>query len=288
MTTQGTFHGTDGAELYYRINEPESRPKAAVILIHGFGDHSGGLQNLSKSLVQNRYCVYALDLRGHGKSSGKRGFISSWDEFRGDLQELQRLVALERPTLPLFIVGHSMGGVITLDYALDHQTGISGAAVISPAISYKATPLEKFGITIMGKLKPDFSFTKKGNFHLHVKDPELQAKLNPEGLRHNTVTPGLGRGLLHAIDRVEEEAGNIQLPFLLQYGLDDRITPPEKLREFFSHVGSPDKRVYEYALAKHRPFDENGREVVLEDLTCWLDQQVEKAQRVSIKFAGRT
>ena len=125
MSSQGTFNGVDGAELFFRVLEPLTAPKAAIILIHGHGDHSGGLQNISESLVKNKYIVYAFDLRGHGQSSGKRGFIRSWDEFRGDLHEFRKLVALDQPELPLYIVGHSMGGLITLDYSLDYSDGIA-------------------------------------------------------------------------------------------------------------------------------------------------------------------
>lgn len=285
MTTEGTFYGVGGAELFYRVIKPKAVPKAAVILVHGFGDHSGGLQNLSTSLAKNNYIVYAFDVRGHGKSSGKRGYIQNWSEFTGDLHEFRELVLQEHPLLPLFIVGHSMGGVITLDYALDYREGISGVIAISPAISYQATPLERFGITVLGKLKPDFRFTKKGNFQVKSKDPSLQAKHNPDGLRHNTITPALGRGLLKAVTRVVNSAQAIEVPLLLQYGLDDKITPPKKLRDFFNEVASADKQFVEYPFVKHRPFDEAGREVFFRDLVYWLDQQVRKQRDGSLASA---
>ncbi|MGM0901195.1 MAG: alpha/beta hydrolase [Bacillota bacterium] len=286
-TTEGRYIGIGGTELFYRRIKPRTKSKAAVILIHGFGDHSGGLQNLSTSMVKNKYTVYAVDLRGHGKSSGKRGFIRSWSEFRGDIHELRKLVAIEEPKLPLYIIGHSMGGVIALDYTLKHSEGIAGVVAISPGISYEPTAFERFGVLLMGKLKPDLSITKSGNFQLQAKDPALQAKYNPEGLRHNTATPGLGRGLLHASKRVMNNALSIKVPLLLQYGLDDKITPPKKLNKFFEQVGSKDKQVLEYAYARHRPFDEVGREKFLGDLINWLDQKTSEKHKVLYKSAGR-
>jgi alpha-beta hydrolase superfamily lysophospholipase len=275
MTTEGTFQGAGRAKLYYRSIKPKGTPKAAVILVHGFGDHSGGLQNLSTRLLDNKYIVYALDLRGHGKSAGKRGYVQSWGEFKEDLQEFEKLVAYQQPKLPVFLVGHSMGGLISLDYAIEHGERLSGVAAISPAISYQAAAFERFGLMIMNRLKPDFPFIKKGNFKLNQKDPDLQAKQNPEGLRHNTITPALGRCLLQAISRVEKQSSALKLPFLLQYGLDDKITPPEKLRAFFRQAASTEKQVSEYPGARHRPFDEAGKEKFLDDLTAWLDHQVE-------------
>lgn len=286
-TTEGRYIGFGGAELFYRKIKPRTKSKGAVILIHGFGDHSGGLQNLTTSMVKNKYIVYAVDLRGHGKSSGKRGFIRSWSEFRGDIHELRKLVALEEPKLPLYVIGHSMGGVIALDYTLKFSAGIAGVVAISPGISYEPTAFERFGVMVMGKLKPDLSITKSGNFQLQAKDPALQAKHNPEGLRHNTATPGLGRGLLRASKRVMNNALSIKVPLLLQYGLDDKITPPKKLNQFFEQVGSKDKQVLEYAYSRHRPFDEVGREKFLGDLINWLDQQTNEKHKVQYKSAGR-
>jgi alpha-beta hydrolase superfamily lysophospholipase len=287
MATEGTFNGIDGAELFFRMIEPLSAPKAAVILVHGHGDHSGGLWNLSASLVKNEYIVYALDLRGHGKSSGKRGFIRNWDEFRGDLHEFRKLVSFDQPQLPLYIVGHSMGGLIALEYALDHSAGISGMIAISPAISYEMTPFEQFGMTLMSKFKPDYTINKLANTRMLMKkNSEMHAKYYSDRLRHNTVTPGLGSELIQAILRTVNQVQSIKLPLLLQYGLDDKITPPTKLRQFFHQVASTDKQLSEYPLAKHRPFDGVGRETFLGDLVGWLDQQLDKKQKVFYREIG--
>lgn len=263
--------------------EPLTAPKAAIILIHGHGDHSGGLQNISESLVKNKYIVYAFDLRGHGQSSGKRGFIRSWDEFRGDLHEFRKLVALDQPELPLYIIGHSLGGLITLDYSLDYSEGIDGIVAISPGISYEVTRLEKLGISLMGRIKPDYSINKSGNLQLVARDSSKFTKYYSDVLRHNTVTPGLGRGLIQAISLVLEHPQSLKLPLLLQYGLADKITPPTKLRQFFNLIASEDKQAIEYASAKHRPFDEVGKKKFLGDLVGWLDQQVAENQQVLYK-----
>ncbi|WP_053363296.1 alpha/beta hydrolase [Bacillus sp. FJAT-27251] len=287
MTAEGTFYGAGRTEVYYRIIKQKGTPKAAVILVHGFGDHSGGLHQLSAGLSEKKYTVYALDLRGHGKSAGKRGYVQNWDEFKEDLQKFEKLIGQQQPKLPVFLVGHSMGALISLDYAMDHGEGLSGVAAISPAISYQASLLERIGLMILNVLKPDLPLIKKGNFKLKEKDSELQEMVNPEGLRHNTITPALGRGLLQAISRVERQAQELKLPFLLQYGLDDRITPPEKLRRFFGQAGSFEKQVREYRGVRHRPFDEAGKAMVLDDLTAWLDQQMEKNYQGMYKSAGR-
>jgi alpha-beta hydrolase superfamily lysophospholipase len=283
MTKEGTFTGVDGTELFYRIIEPLTAPKATVIIVHGHGDHSGGLHNISFSLVNEGYIVYTFDLRGHGKSSGKRGFIKSWDEYRGDLHEFRKLVSKKQPGLPLYFIGHSMGGVIALDYAIDFSSGIAGVIAISPAISYEVTRFERLGITIMGKLKPDLSINKSRKFQLMTKNSAMAAKFYSDSLRHNTITPGLGRGLIQGVSRVLNQAPLMTMPFLLQYGLRDKITPPTKLGSFFKHVSSKDKQLIEYPAAKHRPFDGAGKEQFLSDMITWLDQQVEKIQKDKVQ-----
>lgn len=276
MTREGTFIGVDGAELFYRIIEPLTAPKATVIVVHGHGDHSGGLHNISFGLVQEGYIVYTFDLRGHGKSSGKRGFINSWDEYRGDLHKFRKLVSKKQPGLPLYMIGHSMGGVIALDYAIDYSSGISGVIAIAPAISYEVTRFERLGITLMSKWKPDLSINVSRP--LMAKNSAMAAKYYSDSLRHNTITPGLGRGLIQGITRVLDQAPLITMPFLLQYGLRDKITPSAKLGSFFKQVSSKDKQLFEYPAAKHRPFDGAGKEQFLKDMITWLDQQVEKTQ----------
>ena len=287
MITEGTFNGVDGTELFFRVIEPLTAPKAAVIVIHGHGDHSGGMHNLIAGLVNHEYSVYAFDLRGHGKSAGKRGFIQSWDEFSGDLHEFRKLVSFDQPNLPLYIVGHSIGGLITLEYALEHSTGISGIVAISPAISYEVTSVEQLGISLMNRLKPDYSIKKSGRIRLLKKKSAIRAKYESDSLRHNIVTPGLGHSLIQAISRVINKAPSITLPFLLQFGLDDKITPPTKLRYFFNLVASKDKQLVEYSLSRHRPFDEVGRETFLGDLVGWLDQQNDKQQKEITRSSDR-
>lgn len=273
MTTEATFYGVNEVELFYRVFKPEAAPKAAVILVHGHGDHSGGLQNLSACLANHDYVVYAFDLRGHGKSPGKRGYIRTWAEYRGDLHEFRKLVSSELSGLPLYIAGHSLGGVIVLDYSLDHGDGLDGIIAIAPATSYEVTRTEKLLVSLMGKLKSDYSIEKHGNLEVLTKDPEVISRLSSDDLRHNTVTPGLGRGLMQTVVRLTNEAQSIQHPFLLQFGLDDEITPPTKLRQFYNSVGSQDKQKWEYPSMRHRPFDDLGREQFLADMDGWLDKK---------------
>ncbi|WNR44992.1 alpha/beta hydrolase [Paenibacillus roseipurpureus] len=273
---EGTLRGVGGATLFYRRTaRPEAPVKGVIILVHGHGDHSGGLANMCDALVRSGYIVYAADSRGHGRSPGIRGFIRSWDEYTGDLHAMRELAKSEFPQLPLFIVGHSLGGVISTDYVLTRETGLSGLVLVAPAISYKMTTFEKWLIRILGKVRPQLTIQKKGgSIEGLTQDPDMMAKLQSDPLRHSTITPGLGVGLSQAVPRIMQQAASLKLPLLLQYGLEDQMTPPEKLEQFLLAVGSLDKTSHAYATMRHRPFDDVGREQFLADLIHWLDQHV--------------
>lgn len=270
---EATICGYGGVELFYRkFVKPGICPKGVVIAVHGHGDHSGGLTNITAMLAENDFIVYSFDMRGHGKSPGIRGFVRTWEEYRGDLHAIRELAVSENPGFPLYIAAHSLGGVVSLDYMLFHGTGVAGIALIAPALSYEVTRSEKWLVALMGKVKPNFTVNKSGDSAKLTRDSAIAEKLNADPLRHNTVTPGLGLGLMQAIPRIMNRAKAITAPLLLQYGLDDEITPPAKLREFFKAVGSPEKQRLEYDGMRHRPFDDLGRDRFLADLLTWLDR----------------
>jgi alpha-beta hydrolase superfamily lysophospholipase len=271
-TKQDYFWGLDGARLFYQLYEPNVQARATVIVVHGHGDHSGGLVRVCEKLTENGYIACALDLRGHGKSPGTRGYIRSWGQFRGDLHAFRERVDQLYPKLPRFILSHSLGGVISIDYCLHHGKGIQGLIAIAPAISYKVKFVERLFVSLVGLIKSDLMIVKKGKPSLLTQDKIILEKLNADQLRHTIVTPGLGRGLIKIVPQILKKAGKIQTPFLMQIGMDDVVTPPSKLRNFFEVVGSSDKEMIEYKNTRHRPFDDLIREQFFEDLFSWLDK----------------
>ncbi|WP_163971182.1 alpha/beta hydrolase [Oceanobacillus halotolerans] len=278
--TEGTFQGFQELTIFYREFSPEKDPKGVVIIVHGLGDHSGGIRNLCEALVENGYRSYVHDLRGHGKSPGTRGFIRDWEEYRNDLHAFCKLVTEINPDLPVYLIGHSIGGVIAVDYAINNASKLGGLITISPAISYETSFMEKLLITVMGKLKSDYTIDQGDDLAYLTKDENELQPLKNDTLRHSTVTPGLGKSLMKTLPRMMEQVKTIRIPFLLQFGLDDTITPPEILRTFFEEVGSDEKEKYEYQSVKHRPFDDTDKETFLQDMVSWLDEQTENIYRL--------
>lgn len=270
--TDHTCNGAGGAELFYQSWLPDGTLRGVVLAQHGHGDHSGGLINLVEALLAHGYAVYAPDLRGHGRSPGARGGLRDWSQYRQDLHAIRTRVAAQHPDLPLFLLGHSLGGVVVLEYVLHHGQGLAGAIAIAPAISYEPTRGERWLMQLLGPLAPGIAVTEQADYSQLTRDPAVVTRLQADSLRHGTKTVGLGRGLMAAVPTIMARAGEFPLPLLLIAGLADPITPPAKLRDFFAAVGTADKEWREYAELRHRPFDELGREQVLADLTAWLAQ----------------
>lgn len=272
LRSEGSFAGAHGTQLYYRSLLPAASPKAVVILLHGLGDHSGGMQTISRHLCEHLYATYAFDLRGHGKSPGTRGYVRSWEDYRGDLHAFRHLVRELHPDLPLFLVAHSLGGLISLDYCLHEDAGLAGLVVIAPALSYTFKPIEKWLIFVMCCIKPDYTVEKPVHAR-HDRSSERSGWTHGDPLRHQIVTPGLGRGMITAQSTLKKRAAALRVPFFLQYGTQDRVTPPQQLLPFFEAVGSKDKQQIAYANMRHRPFDEEGNAAFLADLLKWLDER---------------
>lgn len=275
---EGLFSAADGTRLFFRAWVPHGKPKAAVIVVHGHGDHSGGMETISRHLVVHDYAVYAFDLRGHGKSPGTRGFIRTWREYRQDMHAFRMLVCSEHPGLPLFLVGHSLGALICLDYCLYHGTGVAGLAAISPAISFRANALDRALIHLMCLIKPDYTVAMPGRRSGISRARPASSGYYADPLRHNTVTPGLGRGIMLVQKSLLRQAHTLRLPILLQYGLEDGIASPMKLRSFFQMLGSAEKQRIEYVGMAHRPFDEPGYRAFLADLLGWLEKRVKAGE----------
>ncbi len=136
----GTFAGANGLALYYQSWLPlDRRHKAVLLNLHGLGDHSGLYPTIASYFPSRGTAVYAYDMRGNGRSPGQRAYLHHWEEYRGDLHAFLSRVREWEPGLPIFVLGHSLGGLIVLEYALHHPAGMSGAVAAAP-------PLGKLGV----------------------------------------------------------------------------------------------------------------------------------------------
>ncbi|HQU16947.1 MAG: hypothetical protein B7Z66_06430 [Chromatiales bacterium 21-64-14] len=272
--SEGTFRGADGVELHYRRWRPEDA-RAVLVIMHGISEHSGRYANVVNAVVPQGYAVYGFDLRGHGRSPGQRGYIESWREYREDLAAFITRIAEWEPHLPRFLLGHSMGGVIALDYCLEHPQGVSGVIASAPALGEIRLPRVLWALAhVMHRFWPRFSVRLPLSPADVSRDPAVMRDIDADPLIHSQGSARLGIELQRAARRVQERAREFRVPLLIVHGGADRLVPLEGSRRFMRHVLFPDKELLEYAGGYHELYNDIIRDQVLADTLRWLERHL--------------
>lgn len=269
---EGTFSGFGGLELYYQRWRPEGEPKAALAIVHGFGEHSGRYGNVVDWLVPKGYAVYAFDLRGHGRSPGRRGYINEWAEFRGDVRAFLELVREQEPGRAVFLLGHSMGGLIVLEYALHHPEGLAGVIASGPVLAQVGvSPFLMTLSKILSGILPRLTLDTKLDATTISRDPAVVAAYVDDPLVHSLGTPRLGTELTRAIEWTQAHAAEMRAPCLIVHGSADRLAPPEGSHIFYENMTLSAKERQVYEGYYHEVFNDVGKERVLAAVEAWIE-----------------
>ncbi len=278
---EGKFPGVGGFDLYYQSWHPGGEIKGILAIVHGLGGHSGLYQTIVEHLLPKEYAIYSFDLRGHGRSSGQRGYINTWAEFRDDLRTFLNLIQQQQPGYPIFLLGHSMGGVIALDYTLRYlqdKSALSGVIAFAPSIGQVGVPLSR---VVLGKLLsqvwPRFSLNIGLDFSAGSRDQKILDSYIQDKLRHTLATARLSTEFFATVDWIHTHAEKWQVPLLILHGSADRIALPAGSEIFYQNVTYPDKLRIEYPGGYHDlHYDINYIEVIT-DLSNWMDQHLPAA-----------
>lgn len=245
--------------------------RGVLINLHGLGDHSGLYPTLSDHFTARGFAVHAFDLRGNGRSPGARGHIGSWREYREDLRRFVAIVRGEEPGLPIFLLGNSLGGLIVIEYALQHPEGLRGVIAVAPPLGPLGvpTPLLLLG-RVLSRVWPGFSLETGMDLSGLARDPAVAAEVLADPLFHRRGSARLSTEVVDAIARVHDGAARFSLPLLILHGSADRMVPPQGSRRFVASVRHADRRLIEYPGGYHALFADEGREVVLADLERWM------------------
>ena len=263
----------DGARLALRRVEPATvPPRALILLLHGFGDHSGRYAHAAAWLAARGYSVWALDQRGHGRSPGPRGHITRFAEYLADVAALRRRAAAEVPA-PQVLLGHSFGGLVALRYLETAPQGLAGTVVISPFIAVaRRPPAWKLTLArvLAGPLPGLGMSTGLDPAHLST-DPAVGQSARSDPLYHARMTPAAWREIQSAQAAVVAERDRIVGPLLVLLAGDDRIVS-RPAAEALARTLPAETIVYEGMF--HEILNERDRERVLTDLGAWLDRVV--------------
>ena len=270
---EGSFKGVRDANIYYQAWLPDGEAKAVLLIVHGLGEHSGRYMNVVDAVVPRGYAVYALDHIGHGKSDGGREVVKRFEDYTDTLTTYLALVKGREAGKPVFLMGHSMGGLIASFYLLDHQDAFSGAVISAAAV--KIGDAVSQGTIFMSKILSAIA-PRLGVLALDAgaisRDPEVVRAYADDPLVFHGKTPArLAAEMLKAMMRVTAEAGAISLPVLIVQGSEDKLVDPGGAQMLHDTVSSQDKTLKIYPGMFHEVCNEPERALVLEDIATWLD-----------------
>lgn len=253
---------------------PEAPPKAVTMIAHGYGEHIGRYAHVISALTGRGYAVYGLDHRGHGRSPGPRARITRFDEYVDDLHLLGRRVAGEWPDLPCFLIGHSMGGLIAVRYALRYQSELSGLVVSDPALRITDDIpqfVQKIGQAI-AVVAPGLPLVPPKINNILSTDPAVEAAFKADPLcYHGWTTAGMARQLLLAGEDARRRLDQLTLPLLIMHGGDDHLTSPAGSRQLYEQAQNADKTFKIWPGLRHEIFNEPIRDEVITFMLDWLD-----------------
>ena len=278
---EGTFKGSDDLTLYYQCWHPEAPVRAVLAIVHGLGGHSAQFGNVIQALVPKHYAIYGFDARGNGRSPGQRGYINTWSEFRDDLCLFLQWVKTQEPNCPLFLLGHSVGAVIVLDYGLrcpDEAATLQGVIISAPIIGQTGvSPIKVLLGQLLSPFLPRFSLSTGLDEDTGARDPAIVAGYRNDPLRHSRVTARFGTEFLATVAWIHAHAADWRVPLLILYGGSDRVALPDGGRRFFEQAGGLDKDLHDYPDSYHELFDDLDYQMVLADLENWLERHLSPA-----------
>jgi acylglycerol lipase len=269
---EGSFAGQHNYLIYYQAWLPEKDPKAILLVSHGLAEYGGRYRCLAERFVPLGFGVFALDHQGHGRSQGKPGYVTRFEEYPADLETFCDIVRRKYPDIKIFLLGHSLGGTIAAVHAIRHQDDLGGlvlsGSILKPGESVSWPAI--LAARLLGRLAPragmniidaDFLSHDKGVVAAYRDDPLVH---------HGKITYHLGTEILGAMQGILQNMSHIKLPVLIMYGGSDRLCNPAGSEMLFRGISSNDRTIKQYEGLYHEIFNEPERDKVLADLEKWL------------------
>jgi alpha-beta hydrolase superfamily lysophospholipase len=272
----GSLRGVGGRHIFWRSWSPDDgTARALIVLVHGLGEHSGRYDHVVARLVDEGYAVHALDHRGHGRSDGPRALIEDMDDAVADLDTLVDMAVVAQPGLPVFMLGHSMGGLIGLRYALAHQDRLAGLILSAALAQLDAVPrpLELVGraLSVIAPRAPLIAIDPT----LVSRDPAVVEAYRSDPLVHHGKVPArTAVQLADTVKRFPSTVSAITVPTLILYGTADGLATPAGSVMLAERIGTADLTAKAYDGLFHEILNEPERETVLGDIVSWLGARV--------------
>ena len=274
--TERSFDGIGGVRIVYDVWTPDSPPAGVVVLAHGYAEHARRYDHVAARFAEAGLVTYALDHRGHGRSGGKQVYVRDISEYAEDFHTLVGIARSEHPGLKLVVVGHSMGGGIVFTYGVEHPDDYDAMVLSGPAVAAHASvpPVKRVLAKVLGRIAPGLP-AENLPADAVSRDPQVvTAYENDPLVYHGKLPAGVGRALITVGETMPQRAAAITAPLLVVHGDKDRLIPVEGSRRLVECVGSTDVHLKEYPGLFHEVFNEPEKDLVLDDVTAWIESKL--------------
>lgn len=242
--------------------------KAVILIVHGLAEHSGRYDYVVSKLNSYKYSVYRFDNRGHGKSGGERIFIDDYNKFINDVDEMIDLIKEENEGKKVFIIGHSMGGMIATLYGIKHPNKVDGI-ILSAGVTADKSGL----ISSNNKLSPN-DMVENELSSLICKNQDMINDYNNDSLVAHQISGSMFIECNKAIKYIQDNLYEFKYPVLILHGEQDKIVFPEDSKTLFEHIGSRYKKIKIYKDMYHEILNEYDRDEVLKDINNWIRKEL--------------
>lgn len=272
---QEKITGAKGLKIFVRSFLPEGGGvRGVVVICHGVNSHSGYYLWAGEQLAASGLAVYALDLHGRGLSEGERFYLDTVDDYVADVDAVVELAKSRHAGLPIFLLGHSAGGVTSCVYTLEHQAKLAGLICESFAFQVAAPDFALQVVKGLSHLAPHLGVLKMKNEEFS-RDPDVVRTMNGDPLIHDESQPSATvAALVRADERLKVEFPLITLPVFILHGTADKVTNPKGSQFFYETSGSKDKTLKLYDGHVHDLLSDTGREQVMDDIKQWIGDRL--------------
>jgi alpha-beta hydrolase superfamily lysophospholipase len=270
--SDGTIVGVKGRRLAYRTWEA-ANARAALVVVHGLGEHSGRYAEFGERMAGYGVSTFAMDLRGHGLSEGRRGHVASFDIFLQELDRFRREVeGLADFRIPLFLLGHSFGGLIALRYQEEYNTRFEGAILSAPWLATAPTVRrwKANAAQFLSKLLPSMPFRAGIRSEDLTHDADVVASRDADPLVHDRITPRLFSETSTAMGLALQRSDRIHEPLLFLLAGDDRLVDTERSLTVARAIPAPDVTVRVFPGYFHEVLNEVGRTTIHREIRDWI------------------
>ena len=276
--TESSFKGVGGLNISTRSWHPGAEAlRGVLVIIPGFNSHSGYYEWVASQLVSEGLAVYSIDHRGRGKSDGERFYVQNFEDYVTDVASFVAIIKKQESGLPVFMLGHSAGGVVACNYAIDYQQELAG--LICESFAYEV-PAPDFALAVLKGLShiaPHAHVLKLHNEDFS-RDPRVVESMNNDPLiAHEAQPTQTVAAMVRADERLKKDFAQITLPILILHGTMDKATKPGGSQHFYDSAGSKDKTLKLYEGHVHDLLNDLDKETVMNDIKTWIDERIPKA-----------